>query len=370
MVRISEREVVMGDDIVYRALAEHLDRLPGGFPPSTTGAELDVLRRLFTAEEAALAVHLRLDPESPERIALRAGLDVADTSVLLVDMARKGLIFSRQLPGDGFLYNAVPFVVGIWEFQVDRLTPELVRDVNAYWSTIARRKPVRTIAQMRTVPIGASITPELEATPYEDVERFLDTQDRFAVARCICRAEAAMQGEGCDGLEEACLMFGDWADYYVREGKGRAITRDEVLSILHDADRQGLILQPNNSRDAAFICCCCRCCCGVLQRLIRHPRPADAVVSRYIAFFDEDKCVSCGVCVDRCSMGSLNSVESGRILFDPIRCIGCGLCVSTCPTGALGLVLKPEAPGQRIPERLMDTWKEIAADQAAVRGAD
>ena len=165
-------------------------------------------------------------------------------------------------------------------------------------------------------------------------------------------------------------MFGDWADYYIREGKGRAVTREEVLAILREADRQGLVLQPNNSRDAAFICCCCRCCCGILQRLIRNPRPADAVVSRYIASFDQDQCVSCGVCVERCVMGALTSGEDGEIIYDPVRCIGCGLCVSTCPTSALKLVLKPEVPGQHVPEHLMDTWKKIAADQAVTREAD
>jgi hypothetical protein len=36
----------------YRDLAKHLDRLPGGFPPSETGAEIRLLERLFTPDEA------------------------------------------------------------------------------------------------------------------------------------------------------------------------------------------------------------------------------------------------------------------------------------------------------------------------------
>ena len=39
-------------DASYRKLAQHLDRLPGGFAPSATGAELRLLRRLFTPQEA------------------------------------------------------------------------------------------------------------------------------------------------------------------------------------------------------------------------------------------------------------------------------------------------------------------------------
>lgn len=347
----------------YRLLAEHLDRLPGGFPPSETGAELKVLKRLFTPDEAALAVHLTLEREELSVIAARAGLPVDESGTLLAAMAHKGLIFSVMDPDAGPVYQAVPFVVGIWEFQVDRLTEDLVRDVNEYWSTIRRRRPVRTITQMRTIPIGESITPELEALPYEQVGKLLDSVRSVAVAECICRKEAKLEGEGCDRLEEACLVFDDWADYYVREGKGRAITTDEARSILTQADEQGLILQPNNSRDAAFICCCCDCCCGILSRLKRHPKPAEFVVSRFIASFAPDTCHSCGICIGRCGMDAF-SLEDGEVRFDSVRCIGCGLCVTTCPTGALTLSRKPETHRHEVPETYEETWRRIESDQA------
>ena len=61
------------DSRYYSDLAEHLDRLPGGFPPSVTGAEIRLLERLFTPEEAALAIHLTLEREGVEVIAGRAG---------------------------------------------------------------------------------------------------------------------------------------------------------------------------------------------------------------------------------------------------------------------------------------------------------
>jgi len=47
----------------YENLAQHLDKLPGGFPPSDSGVEFRLLKRLFTPEEAELAVHLTLDRE-------------------------------------------------------------------------------------------------------------------------------------------------------------------------------------------------------------------------------------------------------------------------------------------------------------------
>jgi len=50
----------MTNEAIYRKLAEHLDRLPGGFDPSNNGADLRLLQRLFTPEEAELATYLTL----------------------------------------------------------------------------------------------------------------------------------------------------------------------------------------------------------------------------------------------------------------------------------------------------------------------
>src|SRR5512136_1438757 len=105
----------------YQKLAEHLDRLPGGFASTDPGAALRLLKRLFTPEEAALAIYLALDREDARGIAERAGLPIAETEQRLAVMAEKGLIFSFH-PKDGPpLYQAVPFVVGIYEFQVNNL---------------------------------------------------------------------------------------------------------------------------------------------------------------------------------------------------------------------------------------------------------
>ena len=53
------------DQDVYRRLAERLDAIPNGFPPTESGVELRLLAKMFTPEEAALASVLRLTRESP-----------------------------------------------------------------------------------------------------------------------------------------------------------------------------------------------------------------------------------------------------------------------------------------------------------------
>ena len=128
-------------------------------------------------------------------------------------MSRKGLIFSIQ-PQDGpGRYQAAPFIVGIYEFQVNDLNPGLRRALADYWATQEERPGPATIPQMRTIPVGESIEPHLEALPYEQVAELVQAHDRFAVAPCICRLHARLEGGGCDAPEESCLVFGSWADF-------------------------------------------------------------------------------------------------------------------------------------------------------------
>jgi electron transport complex protein RnfB len=306
----------------YRRLAEHLDRLPDGFPPSETGAELHLLKRLFTLEEAELATHLTLDREAARVIAGRAGLPLAEAEQRLTEMANKGLIFSVQ-PEDGpALYQAAPFVIGIYEFQVNRLNEGLLQDLADYRSTQKQRPQAQTIPQARTIPVGQSIEPHLEALPYEQVDELVKAHDRFAVAPCICRRRAKMTGGGCDAPEESCLLFGEWADYYVWGGRGRGIDRSEVMEILARADAANLVLQPSNSRDIVFICCCCGCCCGILRGLQEHPKPAEVVASSFIARLDPETCQGCWDCLERCQMQAL-AAEDDRVTLEADRCIGC-----------------------------------------------
>jgi electron transport complex protein RnfB len=343
----------------YQKLAQHLDKLPGGFPPSDSGVELRLLKRLFTPEEAELAVHLTLDREEARVIAGRAGLDLAKAEPRLKEMARKGLIFSIEPEGGPILYQAVPWIVGIYEFQVNNLNDSFVQDVNEYGRARSKASRPQPIPQMRTIPVQQSIKPQLEILPYERAEELVKAQEKLAVAPCLCRRKAQIMGTGCDAPKEACLVFGDWADYYVRNGLGRYIDQAEVMEILMEADQANLVLQPSNSRDIAFICCCCGCCCALLNRLKLHPKPSEQVASPFITKAEPETCEGCGVCVDRCQMEAL-TLEDDRVVLNSARCIGCGLCVSTCPTGSLTLVRKPAQEHIKVPITMDETWRELS----------
>ena len=151
-------------------------------------------------------------------------------------MAKKGLIFSVQKGSGATLFQAAPWIIGIYEFQVKNLNEELVQDIGDYYKT---REPIRdswTLNQLRTIPIRESVESPLNALPYEQVEELVNAHTKFAVAPCICRTHEKKLGRGCDAPLETCLILGDFADFYVRTGKGRSIQRSEVQEILVKAN--------------------------------------------------------------------------------------------------------------------------------------
>jgi len=343
---------------LYERLADFLDKLPSGYPRTESGVEIRILRRLFTLEEADLTLHLTLIPEESRVVARRAKLPVAEVAQRLAEMARKGLIFPRYTPGKPTQYMAQQFVIGFYEGQVNRLTPELVHDLEEYWPALSEADFWRKTPQLRTIPVQQSLEAPAEVLPYERAEELVRGQSRFAVANCVCREEKDLLGHHCTKPRETCLMFGMAADAYVRTGRGRAISMEEALGILELAEETGLVLQPGYARDALNICACCGCCCGALRLIKMAPEPSSVAVSAFRANLDAELCNGCATCEERCQMAAIAVNGGGKAGLDMSRCIGCGLCVSTCPTGALSLVRKPEAEQRKLPADTVQAYIE------------
>ena len=161
---------------VYRKLAKHLDRLPAGYPSTESGVEIGILRQLFTPKDAELALHLTLIPEEPRIIAYRAGISVVEASRRLDKMDKKGLIFSIFHKSELMQYRIQQFIVGFWEGQVNNLTPDLVMDFEKYLHTFIDLDLWQKIPQLRTIPVGESITMRTDVLPYERAEELVRVQ--------------------------------------------------------------------------------------------------------------------------------------------------------------------------------------------------
>jgi Pyruvate/2-oxoacid:ferredoxin oxidoreductase delta subunit len=160
---------------------------------------------------------------------------------------------------------------------------------------------------------------------------------------CICRRAKELLGGKCEqtDMRDNCLTFGWGAKLCVDNGAARYISREEMLELINAADKEGLVLQPENTKRPHFVCCCCGCCCQALRGAKRFPRPVEYFTSNFFAVVDTGTCGSCGTCQSRCPMQAISDDSNdGKAKIDLSRCVGCGLCVTTCPTGALRLQAK------------------------------
>jgi ferredoxin len=362
-----------GDDSIYRLLQQHLDRQAVGFPSVKSGADIRLLRRLFTPEEAKLALHLTYKPSPTEAVAASAGAEWAagEVAALLESMLQKGAIGWKRRDGADHWY-VMPLVVGMYECQDGEPSPEFLQDSDAYMRTLAFGKSFLAVkpSQMRTIPVNRSIPVEHPVATYDQTRELLrEARGPFVVLPCICRRSQAMRGKPCAKVtrEETCLGFGDMAAMVLRRSHGREVTREEALAVLEANQEDGLVLQPANARRPEFICSCCGCCCGMLSIQKRLPHPSDFWSSSYFAEVSAEACAQCGTCVSRCQVNAVTlSGPAGEAVVNRDRCIGCGLCVTTCPGEALRLVRKEGEPAPPADEEAL--CDEIMANKKGTLG--
>lgn len=346
---------------IYKRLANHLDKLPAGFPATESGVELRILKQLFTPEEAEAAMALTLFPESAESIAEKLGRDESDIETLFYAMSRKGLILRSGK--EKKKYMAANFINGIWEFNVNSLSEALSRDINEYipqmWD---RRWSRQKTQQKRVIPVSKSISAEMNIMPYEKAERIIERQKKILAAPCICRKEERTAGNGCDKPLETCLMLGGSAYFYEENGIGRPVEQNEALQILKKGIEAGLVLQPSNSQNPMVICMCCGCCCYVLKNLNRLEEPARVACTNYFVTISPGDCTGCGSCEEICQMGAI-SIEGETAAVNPARCIGCGLCVTRCEFEAAILKKKEESGTCPVPADMVEEYMEMARER-------
>ncbi len=337
----------MNSDGIYRLLQRHLDRQAIGFPATWSGADIRLLKRLFTPDEAKLALHLSCKPSPAEQITHRAASDfpAKEAERLLDSMLMKGAIGWKKKDGLSHWY-VLPLVVGMYEGQDGDPSPEFLDKTDAYFKTLGFGTAFLSVkpSQMRTIPINKSIPVEHHVATYDQIRSVVeDASGPFVVLPCICRKSKAMKGKPCakTSRRETCLAFGDMAAWVLRRGHGRAVSRDEVLAILRQNEEDGLVLQPANTQQPEFVCSCCGCCCGMLSFQKFLPHPVDFWSCNYVAEVDGSACSHCGTCVSRCQVGAVTLTgPSGEARINVSRCIGCGLCVPTCPSQAVRLKKK------------------------------
>ncbi len=323
---------------VFEKLAEALDRLPNGFPRTASAVEIRILKKIFSPEEAALACQLTGTMESVAAVAERAGLPVSETSRRLFKLVRRGMVWMDKQEGQA-CFRLAPFVVGIYEEQLENLDHELAHLVEEYFATggadgIMKPQP----ALQRVVPSRGAVKSEW-VLPYDDVRAILLSAKNYNVRDCICRTQQKLLGHACDFPIAVCLNF----SRHERSPRPGDISREEALALLDQSETVGLVHTVSNVMEGmGYLCNCCGCCCGILRGITEWGITSSVAHANYYAVIEAELCANCGSCRERCQVGAISEGD-GASVVDLQRCIGCGLCVTGCPNGVARLERKADA---------------------------
>jgi Na+-translocating ferredoxin:NAD+ oxidoreductase subunit B len=352
-------------DESYRQLAEVLNTLPNGFPPTDSGVEIKILKKIFEPDEAEFFCRLRLTYETPEQIAQRNQLPLEGLAEKLEKMFEKGQIESR-ISERVRSFRMAPWVVGIYEYQLNRMDKEFAQLVEEYIPFYGPQLVMTKPPIMQVIPIEKEIPANYEALPYEKVSNVIENGKSFTVFDCICRKRTRLLDKGCDKPLEICMGIGEEPEAFDNHPMGgRSISKQEAYALLQKAEEAALVHMTSNVKNGRwFICNCCGCCDGQLMAV--GAGLTGIINSHFYAEIDQDLCASCGICADeRCQVKAIDEVD-GSYRVNRVKCIGCGLCVSTCTTEAMRLIHKSPEELQPLPDNEMD-WLE---KRGAARGVD
>lgn len=287
-----------------------------------TDPEYKLLDALTSDEEAEIALHLDIRKfKTVKEVAKLCGKPEDEIEKVLYKLAVDGSIKVEKEDGVD-KYCLELYVPGIMEYMVDsRENVQKYPIIGASFEEYTRKLgalmagniPVGS-GVMRVIPVESAIDGDTRRASYEEITHILNKHDVFAVTDCACRTSMRVIGQGCGHtVEDICLRVGPVAEYYIRTGKGKSITREEAFAICEKAEKEGLMHQiPNLSGpgNALAICNCCGCSCFGLRNANLYRNP-DWSRSNYVSQVDTDKCVACGECVENCPS---NAVTLGQNL--------------------------------------------------------
>ncbi|MBE0450588.1 MAG: FAD-dependent oxidoreductase [Clostridia bacterium] len=281
-----------------------------------------LLEKVVTEEmaEVALALEYRVHLNA-DAISVKCKKSVERTRDLLWDLATAGVATVKSENGeDTFWYET--WVPGIFEMVVNHKEnvskyPQIGQAFDDYGLL---RNPIAAgnfpvgLGLMRVIPIQSSIDASSRKASSEEVSKYIEEARVLSVSDCSCRTSREELNQGCGHLkEDMCIQLGDAAEYYIRTGRAREVTKEEAYEIIRKAERDGLMHSiPNTEGDGHThaICNCCGCGCYALRAAGMYNNP-DMMRSNFVSTIDETKCVGCGECVEVCPT---NAIKLGHKL--------------------------------------------------------
>ncbi|SFG07246.1 4Fe-4S dicluster domain-containing protein [Desulfotomaculum arcticum] len=366
--------LVHDKDQVYQVLAQRLNKNPVGAPINDT--LMAILHRLYTETEAMVGSKFPLVPMTLEQIAGMTGIKEAQLKTILDGMADKGLVLDIPRK-DTFYYMLAPMVVGFFEYTFMRVQDKVkLKDLAELFQSYFNNKEVRDefsgdgTRMMRTL-VYESLIPvavETEVLTYERASEIIRQSGGGAISICPCRHKAVHLGKSCGAPLEVCTSLGSAAEWIIRRGMGKPATVEELLQVLDQTEKLGLVHNCDNVLNKpAYICHCCGCCCVILSG-IKEPGKYATHPSNFFPILEAEACTGCGTCADSCHIRAITMQDDKNGAEVPVvnkdACIGCGVCASACPTGSLTMSRRPELHVP--PDNAKEKFLRIAGEKGKI----
>lgn len=289
----------------------------------------------------------------------KSNLDDKTLNDLLNGLMKKGIIAGNKSRSRNIMvYTLMNYLPGIFEYSFmkgewgerekklaviyDKLHNEMAElTQNNYENIVEQYK--KAIFMDRVIPVEEQIEVSSDSIlPYEEIRKLVDNSSTIAVSNCYCRHHKDLLGEPCKkGAPKLnCIQLGKNAAFAIEQGFAKAISKDEAMKILREAEDYGLVHKAihaggNLDKTEAAICNCCKCCCETFQLYYKGIAPLKSMTS-YLAKVDDESCIGCGTCVNMCPVEAPELLDAVAVI-DGERCIGCGVCAHHCPEEAISL---------------------------------
>lgn len=329
----------MKENDVYQQLADMIDE-EDVVGIQKTPAVLKVLSLQFTPEEARLALQVHLAGAKLDEIAERSGIKKKKLKKLLNTMADKGTMFiepGKEDPTYKVVGASAPGLTetGLWGNIKYPFTVELGKALHQALKEWSEEKLCKLGFPFAPVWAGTLALPD-DVQPSENLAEVIRDAGHWSVSPCPCRLSHWLvdPGNHCEHILETCIHTGDLSRWAVEHGMARELSYDDVVELLRECNRDGLVhtLDINS-----VICNCCDDCCAIF-----HGYKLGAptfIPSPFMAQVDEETCNACKTCAERCPVGAIEVDDFSSVNQD--ICIGCGVCVPTCKTKSMRLVRRP-----------------------------
>ena len=373
--------------VKVRALIHTYGMGCGNTPMDTS---FDDVMEVFSEDDAQAYIDMPMGVEfDAYDMCAKTGRSVDECTEICERLAQAGYLIAYD-GNKGRCYHHIPFFQGVIEYHFEDRAQIGGENATVTYGLDQNIDMANTgTPTFYYVPVDASVTSDGTILPYDDLKEKVKSRNTIALVPCYCRYSTLAQTYGrenipsfedfatgeyedyfsdiCNQRVETCIQTGNEAQYWLERGWGRQITGEEAAAYIERSVKDGFMLETTFGKDSEAICSCHIDSCGILQ-FWTWIGDADAIagcdafkqVSHYTLEVDPDKCIACGLCVDRCPLHIIEINDEGWA--EPgVNCMRCGQCAYICPQGARKLVQRDESELAPLPKDMLEDSNVKAA---------